>query len=258
MFSHSIFKKLTIPAQTKMNEETEERNVFKLVSQLQNEKLFIVNEKHSIQKLNTSVSNRFFSNIILSLYFSTQIKHKVDNLTKSTWIATNQRIHLLNQWDAISENYQKIKSLMNPEFTKAKNVLGFPLSIKVDSLLHTIRTQPETLARLLIVGENLTDDNLFYILQSIVTGLYGSCLFPEDTNYMLSLLYELAKIQLLKSDNSRKILKLNSSFRNLYLMFSEVVLSAKYFLSEALEVPILRLLSWEFYLDIDPEKTLMR
>jgi hypothetical protein len=225
-------------------EDKEDRNVFKLLSQLRKEKLFITNEKLNIQKLNKA------------------IKKKTDVLIESTWITTKQRLYLLSQREFTSQNYEHIKTITNSEFVEAKTLLGFQSAVKIENLLQILRTQPEQLARWLFMGEQVSDASIQYtnILQTVVTGLYSSCIFPEDTNYMLKLLYELAKLQLTKSDNPRRMLKQGTcSFKNLYFIFHEVLPAAKFFLSAALELAILRLSSYrDFYLDIDPDKTLMR
>ncbi|XP_044257839.1 receptor-mediated endocytosis protein 6 homolog [Tribolium madens] len=223
------------------SEEKEDRNVFKLLSQLRKEKLFITNERLNIQKLNKS------------------IKKKTDGLIEATWMTTKQRLYLLSQREFTTQNYEHIKSITNSEFVEAKTLLGYQ-TVKINNLLQNLRKQPEELAKWLFVGEQINDDQFSHVLQTVVTGLYSSCIFPEDTSYMLKLLLELAKLQLLKSENPRRMLKQGTcSFKNLFFIFTEVLPTAKFFLSAALELPILRLAACrDFYLDVDPDKTLMR
>lgn len=78
--------------------------------------------------------------------------------------------------------------------------------VKIGSLLQDLRSQPVQLAKWLIVGEQMADDLQMFlsILESIITGLYGSFIFPEDTRHMLNLLYELAKLQLMDSDDPHR------------------------------------------------------
>lgn len=85
-------------------------------------------------------------------------------------------------------------------------VCYFQNVVRIGSLLQDLRSQPVQLAKWLIVGEQMSDDLHVYssILESIVTGLYGSFIFPEDTKHMLTLLYELAKLQLLDCDDPRR------------------------------------------------------
>lgn len=181
-------------------------------------------------------------------------------MLESTWITSKQRLYLIAQREFTAQNYEHIKALTNCELVEAKTLLGFQTAVKIENLLQILRTQPEQLAKWLFMGEQLNDDNFSNVLETVVTGLYSSCIFPEDTSFMLKLLLELAKLQLCKSENPRRMLKQGTcSFKNLFFVFTEVVPSAKFFLSAALELPILRLASCrDFYFDIDPDKTLMR
>lgn len=78
--------------------------------------------------------------------------------------------------------------------------------IKIGSLLQDLRSQPIQFAKWLTIGEQMAHDTSVYtsILESIVTGFYGSLIFSEDTKHMLTLLYELAKLQLLDCDDPRR------------------------------------------------------
>lgn len=78
--------------------------------------------------------------------------------------------------------------------------------VKIGSLLQDLRSQPVQLAKWLTIGEQMADDLQIYfsVLESIVTGFYGSFIFSEDTKHMLTLLYELAKLQLLDCDDPRR------------------------------------------------------
>lgn len=64
----------------------------------------------------------------------------------------------------------------------------------------------------------------------------------------------------LSSLNFHRIIKQRTcSFKHLYFLFHEVLQSAKFFLSAALEIPIIQMMSCtDYYLDLDPNKTLMR
>ncbi|KAJ8934394.1 hypothetical protein NQ314_013435 [Rhamnusium bicolor] len=227
----------------KENVESEETDVFNLIMKLRQEKLLARKEKINIQELNILIRNK---------------THKVIQLS---WITTKQRL-LLYQREASSQNYQKVDYLLNSEFIEAKKALGFQNAIKVGNLLQVLRSQPAQLAKWIIIGEQMAEESQNYslVLQSIVIGLYGCFVFPEDTKFMLLLLYELAKLQLISSDNPRRIMKQRTcSFKQLYFLFHEVLQSAKFFLSAALEIPIIQLMSCtDYYLDVDPDKTLMR
>lgn len=57
----------------------------------------------------------------------------------------------------------------------------------------------------------------------------------------------------------RIIKQRNCSFKHLYFLFHEILPSANFFLSAALEIPIMQMMSCtDYYLDVDPNKTIMR
>ncbi|CAH1109453.1 unnamed protein product [Psylliodes chrysocephalus] len=221
----------------------EEVDVFKLILKLRHEKLLIRNEKQYIQELNNL------------------IREKTHEIIRDSWITTKQRL-LLYQRESTTKNYQKLDHLLKSEFIDAKQILGFQNTIKIGNLLQVLRSQPIQLAKWLIAGEQLVDEAQGYsfFLENIVVGLFGCLMFSEDIRYMLSLLYELAKLQLLNCDNPRRIIKQRTcSFKHLYFLFHEVLQSAKFFLSAAMEIPIVQMMSCtDYYLDLDPEKTIMR
>jgi hypothetical protein len=99
------------------------------------------------------------------------------------------------------------------------------------------------------------------VLSAIFSGIYGSCLMPDDEQLVLQLLHELMKLQLTTAAaNPRKLLRQgNCSFSRLYKSFTEELFSARLFLTSALYEPILALLTEdEVFLDIDPAKVSMR
>lgn len=123
---------------------------------------------------------------------------------------SKQRFYLLAQREFSSRNFEHIHALANAEFVEAKNVLGFQTTVKLARLLQILRTQPEQLARWLFLCEQSDEPlpHLNLLLQSIVVGLYSSCIFLEDIKLVLKLLYELAKLQLVKSQNPRRFVGL--------------------------------------------------
>lgn len=225
------------------NIEEEEVDVFQLVLKLRHEKLLVTTEKRKIEDLNRLLIE------------------KTHEIIRESWITTKQRL-LLYQRESTIQNYQKVDHLLKSEFVDAKQKLGFQTTIKLGNLLQVLRSQPSQLAKWLIFGEQLAEEmqNYSFFLENIVVGLYGCLLFSEDIKYMLALLYELAKLQLLNCEDPRRIIKQRTcSFKHLYFLFHEVLQSAKFFLSAAMEIPIVQMMSCtDYYLDVDPEKTRMR
>ncbi|KAG5884484.1 hypothetical protein JTB14_001279 [Gonioctena quinquepunctata] len=225
------------------NEDEEEVDLHKLILQLQHEKLLIRTEKHKIQELNKL------------------IRSKTHDIIRDSWVTTKQRLLLYRQ-ESTSRNYKKVHGLLKSEFVDAKQALGFQNAVKIGNLLQVLRSQPIQLAKWLTAGEQLAEDpqNYLFLLENIVVGLYGCFIFPEDARHMLTLLYELAKLQLLNCDDPRRIIKQRTcSFKHLYFLFHEVLQSAKFFLSAAMEIPIIQMMTcMDYHLDVDPEKTAMR
>ncbi|XP_048517670.1 GTPase-activating protein and VPS9 domain-containing protein 1-like isoform X3 [Dendroctonus ponderosae] len=228
-----------------MKNETldDDSDIYTFICKLRQEKLFIKSEKLDIQELNEL------------------IRAKTQTVIKASWLTNKQKL-LLFERRVSSQNCRRFDFVRNSEFVEAKNTLGFQNSVKISNLLHILRSQPKQLANWLITGEAVKDDAVQHplLLQSLLNGLYGGCVFADDTKLLLTLLFELAKKQLLKSDNPRRIIKQRScSFRHLYFLFHEIYQPAKFFLSAALEMPILELLSFsDYFLDIDHDKTIMR
>lgn len=166
--------------------DEDDTDIYSFVCKLRQEKLFIKSEKLDIQELNEL------------------IKSKTQSVIKASWLTNKQRLLLLER-RVCSQNCQRFDFIHNSEFLEAKNTLGFQNAVKISNLLHILRSQPKQLASWLITGESIAEDNIQYplILQSVLNGLYGGCLFAEDTKLILALLFELAKKQLLKSENPR-------------------------------------------------------
>ncbi|XP_072380209.1 receptor-mediated endocytosis protein 6 homolog [Diabrotica undecimpunctata] len=222
--------------------EDEDVDVYQLILKLRHETLLVRTEKRKIEDLNRILSE------------------KTHEIIRDSWITTKQRL-LLYQRESTIHNYQKVDHLLKSEFIDAKQRIGFQTTIKLGNLLQVLRSQPVQLAKWLIAGEQLDEAQTYsFFLENIIVGLYGCLLFSEDIKYMLCLLYEVAKLQLLNCEDPRRIIKQRTcSFKHLYFLFHEVLQSAKFFLSAAMEIPIVQMMSYtDYYLDLDPEKTVMR
>lgn len=91
-------------------------------------------------------------------------------------------------------------------FVPAAQVLTFQGEVSFGDFLLKLRRHPERLAEWVVVGEKLHETSWKFanILHSLLTGLYGSCLLPEDTDSMLKFLQELAKLQIAKNEDPRR------------------------------------------------------
>ena len=70
--------------------------------------------------------------------------------------------------------------------------------------LQTLRTSPQLLASCLVAGDHLLPDMMHGVIHSIMAGLFGSCLLPEDKLLALRLLRYLTELQLVPSENPRR------------------------------------------------------
>lgn len=70
--------------------------------------------------------------------------------------------------------------------------------------LKCLRSSPDLLASSLVAGERLLPETMGQIINSLVSGLFGSCLLPEDKVIVLRLLKNLTELQLVPSDDPRR------------------------------------------------------
>ncbi|KAK9710373.1 GTPase-activator protein for Ras-like GTPase [Popillia japonica] len=225
------------------------KDASELIAKLKEERLLVNEERKIIQHLNEKIHDY------------------IKRLMQTAWINSYQKINLndlvLTRADFTSEQCcRKTKFLNKAVFIAAKEVLDYRAVIHYGDFLRLLRNQPEQLAYWLATGERLCIDSPTFveILYSVVTGLYGSILLQDDTNLMLALLKQLAYLQLVSSDNPRRLLRHGTcAFSKMYYLFHENLYSARLFLLSTLQNPIIKLIAnVDVYLDIDPDKILVR
>ncbi|PSN29560.1 hypothetical protein C0J52_22666 [Blattella germanica] len=197
-----------------------------LARHLRQERLFVSSEQQHLQGLNEKVISG-----------STK-------LAKLAWVTAQQRDNLNRLVVARPDCtpaacLRKANTLDNTIFVDGYKVLGFQISK---------------------AGDRLVPEMMHGTVHSIVAGLFGSSLLPEDMLLALRLLRHLTEIQLVPSDDPRRLLRQRScAFARLYGEFHESLFSAKLFLTAALHQPIMQLLvEDEMFLDIDPDKATVR
>ena len=155
---------------------------------------------------------------------------------------------------------QRANVLENSRFIDAFKYLHYQPCIAYGEFLNTLRTSPKLLASYLVEGDKIVPEMMPSIIQSLASGLYGSCLLPEDKILVLKLLRHLMLLQIVPSDNPRRLLRHGTcAFSRFYSVFHESLFSAKLFLTAALNGPIMQLLMEdEMFLDIDPDKAPIR
>ncbi|KAL0275969.1 UNVERIFIED_CONTAM: hypothetical protein PYX00_003663 [Menopon gallinae] len=218
-----------------------------LASHLQREKLFVLSEQQNLQILNE------------------RLKYMSTCLGQLAWITSHQRINLnhliLAKVDCLPAlSCQRNYTIENVVFVDAYRVLGYQEALTYGEFLTILRESCEMVAGCLSVGDKMFPEAMPDIVHSLSAGLYGSCLLPEDKVIVMKLLRHLAILQLVPSENPRRLLRHGScAFARFYSVFHENLYSAKLFLTAALHGPIMKLLMEdEMFLDIDPDKAVLR
>lgn len=121
---------------------------------------------------------------------------------------------------------------------------------------------PYLLAQSLSIGDRLgriSSDRMNSVVRTIASGLYGNVILSKDVDMVLRLLRDLIEIQIIVSENPRRMLRSGScSFSRLYNRLHESLFSAKLFLTAALHEPIMKvLIGDEIMLDIDSAKAVL-
>ncbi|XP_015108702.1 GTPase-activating protein and VPS9 domain-containing protein 1 [Diachasma alloeum] len=222
-------------------------DMLELAGHLRQERLFVHSEQQTLQLLNEKV---------LSLS---------SDLAKQAWITDQQRVNLNRLIVARPDCSpaiccQRSNTLESSHFVEAFKHLRYQSCLTYGEFLCTLRKSPKLLASCLVEGDKLMPEGMQSIIQTLSAGLYGSCLLPEDKLFVLKLLRHLMLLQIVPSDNPRRLLRHGTcAFSRFYSVFHESLFSAKLFLTAALHAPITQLLMEdEMFLDIDPDKAPIR
>ena len=250
-------------------------DLLELSRHLRQEKLYVQHERDQLRELNG------------------QVRRASERLAHTSWVAHQQRQNLDGlalsapsrdqQSSPAAAFCQKANLIERTAFQDAYRHLGhhevsdiliwaekkstqhliyfdFVLQIVYSEFLRALRSKPHLLAVCLAAGDKQGLPQVSDAVSAIFSGLYGSCLMPEDERLTLQLLHHLMQMQLTSAANPRKLLRQsNCAFTRLYKAFNEQTFTAKLFLTSALYEPILSLLTDdEIFLDIDPSKAIIR
>lgn len=223
-------------------------DIIDLAHSLRQEQLFISHEQTSFVNLNEKLNRNSL------------------NLSQLAWICAQQKQNLNNLIISRPETgpsscCQRANILENTKFVdayRAKN-LKYPHVLAYIALFNYLHGSPYLLGQCLAIGDRLNHLSSYQmntIIQTITNGLYGNGINSKDVEMLLKLLQELIEIQIVVSDNPRRMLRPTSSaFSRLYQRFHESSFSAKLFLTAVLNEPIMKVLvEDEIMLDIDPTK----
>ncbi|XP_043477081.1 GTPase-activating protein and VPS9 domain-containing protein 1 isoform X1 [Leptopilina heterotoma] len=222
-------------------------DMMELAGHLRQERLFVSSEQQNLQTLNEKV-----------LYLSS-------DLAQQAWVTAQQRVNLnhliVSRPDSTPASCcHRANVLENSHFIDAYKHFRYQICLSYGEFLHGLRKSPKLLASCLVEGDKILPEAMQGIIQSLAAGLYGSCLFPEDKLLVLKLLRYLMLLQVVPSDNPRRLLRHGTcAFSSFYSVFHESLFSSKFFLTAALHNPIMQLLMEdEMFLDIDPDKASIR
>lgn len=158
----------------------------------------------------------------------------------------------------------KANALENTRFVEAHKAktLKYEHVLAYNELFNFLHHSPYLLAQSLSIGdrlENISNEQMNSVVRTIATGLYGNAILSKDVDMVLRLLRDLIEIQVVVSENPRRMLRSGAcSFSRLYNRLHESLFSAKLFLTASLHEPVMKvLISDDIVLDIDANKAVM-
>lgn len=166
-------------------------DIIELAGHLRQERLFVSSEQQHLQALNEKVISGS------------------SKLAQLAWVRAQQRDNLNRLIVADPDCTpaiccQRANTLDKTVFVDGYKVLGFQECLAYGEFLQTLRTSPQLLASCLAAGDRLLPDMMHGIVHSIMAGLFGSSLLPEDKLLALKLLRNLTELQLVPSENPRR------------------------------------------------------
>lgn len=193
-------------------------DMLELAGHLRQERLFVNSEQQNLKLLNEKV---------LSLS---------SDLAQHAWVTDQQRVNLnrliVARPDCSPASCcQRANTLEHSHFVDGFKHLRYQSCLTYGEFLCALRKSPKLLASCLVDGDKLMPEGMQTIIQSLSAGLYGSCLLPEDKLFVLKLLRQLMLLQIVPSDNPRKLLHGTCAFSRFYSVFHESLFSAKLFLT---------------------------
>uniref|UniRef100_A0A0N4Z4I3 Ras-GAP domain-containing protein n=1 Tax=Parastrongyloides trichosuri TaxID=131310 RepID=A0A0N4Z4I3_PARTI len=197
-----------------------------------------------------------------------EINEHLNNLQKNAWLNKQEQFllsNLIHHHPSITpDNCSKIISeLSESTFNEAWKGFGQHHST-FTQIFNILYSSPQSIAELLAASDNIEKVNGKYntddLVRSIYSSLFLSCIFPTDEILMLKILKHLIPLQVISSDDPRKLLRRgNKAISKLFRIFFDGLYPAKIFITSALHDAILEVLSADnVFLDLDPSKLLQR
>ncbi|XP_075157188.1 GTPase activating protein and VPS9 domains 1 [Haematobia irritans] len=224
--------------------------IMDLARTLRQEQLFIQQEQATFLQLTEALSENSSSITKLAYICAQQRRNLNDLIVSRPELGPSLCCRRAN-------NYEK------SNFIDSKKVLNYEHAIAYEELFNYLYKSPFILAVSLATGDSIAEispAHMNSVIQTISTGIFGNAINSKDVEMILKLLRELIEIQIVTSDNPRRLLRANaSSFARIYHRLNESMFSAKIFLTAALFQPIMSVLTeTDTILDVDPQKVIQR
>ncbi|XP_053695142.1 receptor-mediated endocytosis protein 6 homolog [Sabethes cyaneus] len=224
-------------------------SVANLAKTLRREYLFITNEKENVRHLHET------------------FEENGCNTLQIAWICAHQR-QILNNLILAKPDFSPSVScnganmLTNAKFVDIykSNIIKYPHTVSIAELINYIHESPEILAHCLSIADrtDIPINCIDTVVGFIVNGLYGSIIHSKDAKVIIKLLQMLIELQIVVSENPRRLLRSgSSSFTRLYQKYHESSFAPRIFLKTVLFEPIMSVLMRdELKLEIDPHRVI--
>lgn len=190
----------------KMADEEREVDICGLKQLLSDEYTFVNKQRRDLQKE--------YGNIVSN----------GDSLLRGLWIAGQQwrNLYRLKGGQKFSSECAYASNLLDSiQFQDGYATEGFK-EVKYGSFLRNLRENTEVIKGALILSDQLNVDTSAF-LQTIITSLYGSCLFPCDEKYLLTIVKEVIQYYMVYSENPLAIFcQQRNSFANILDVFYHI------------------------------------
>ena len=197
--------RLFLAPSCKMADQSEEGlDICALRQRLRDEYAFVNKQKRDLQKdYNTIVSTG-------------------DSLLRGLWIAGQQwrNLYRLRGGSKFASECAYTSSLLDSiQFQDGYATVGFK-EVKYGNFLRDLRENTEILKSVLILADKYNLDTSAF-LRTVITSLYGSCLFPADEKSFLTIVKAIIQYQLVYSE---KPLAIYATDRNSFVNMLDVLL----------------------------------
>lgn len=238
--------------------------ISELAQHLRREHLFVTSERQWMQKLNSKVCSSCGRAVLSLTLILRQVLRTSERLYHLNWLVRQHRLIVeqafLNQGSDVdmARLCYAASALDSVSFCDSYKKLGSKEPL-FSQLLTSLRLNPKLVAQILATDvPGVRDTTEVYSI--IVSCLYGDCLVQEDRLLLFHVVRELATIQVVASDEPRRLLRHGScAFSRILKLYQDTLSATRLFLISALrEAVISVLIEDDLYLDIDAERAVVR